>query len=58
LIISGFFVPVFSTLFVLWLTVSDHFKPESFRAESKGTNPVVRFSAQASVMTTGVPSFT
>jgi hypothetical protein len=33
--VSGFFLPAFFTLFVLWLSVSEHFQPASFAAESK-----------------------
>jgi hypothetical protein len=33
--ISGFFLPAFFTLTALWLTLSEHFEPASFRGESK-----------------------
>src|SRR6266516_2280966 len=33
--ISGFFLPAFFTLFVLWLTASTHFQPASFSEQSK-----------------------
>jgi hypothetical protein len=39
--ISGFFVPTFSTLFVLWLAVSHVMKPVSFREESSQTQILI-----------------
>src|SRR5919198_3452556 len=39
--ISGFFVPVFTTLFVLWVATSDVLKPSSFTGQSGQTQVLV-----------------
>jgi hypothetical protein len=39
--ISGFFLPAFFTLFVLWLTASAHFQPASFAAETRDVQVLV-----------------
>lgn len=39
--ITGFFLPAFFTLFVLWITVSSELQPDEFERESKGTQVLV-----------------